>query len=195
MPLRRLTYWLLLPLLSLLLTSRSCEESAEETAVREKQEFHQKTTAIEKGMASDHLNKKALIAFEEKAKQKLVDFYEYLNIINDTSIDIGMRESVYLAQLGLFSDLDKKVLVPVNRNGKLETIAVNDIWAFSKNLPADVSNIHIATIRSSGLPEMTNDLYYSGDLVFSYSFSENQKAIKPEEKINVYKCTIPYCKN
>ena len=61
-------------------SSESCDSTVEEEQRRKKEQLHQKIETIKEGFESDYLTEIAGIAYEEKAKQKLVDFSDYYTI-------------------------------------------------------------------------------------------------------------------
>ena len=62
-------------------SSKGCEESPEERADRERRKLRKQVETIEMGMESDILGYESIPAFEEKARQKLIDFGEFLSML------------------------------------------------------------------------------------------------------------------
>lgn len=90
MKLRKRSYYFLLIVVYIVMSARSCNDIDE----FDQSEFHAQASIIETGMQSDTPELQSLLAFEEKAKQKLTDFSEYISIIMDNGIDSTLREKV-----------------------------------------------------------------------------------------------------
>ena len=69
----------------LLFSSKKCESPEDENTTREEIAFKATLDSINHSFESDHLSDLTLRAFEVKAKQKLADFADYLQICFDKS--------------------------------------------------------------------------------------------------------------
>jgi hypothetical protein len=72
------------------LCAPSCEDE-QETANREEAILSETKKNILKEFETDYLDEASLFAYEVKAKQKLSDFADYLQIMTDTSLDMSFR--------------------------------------------------------------------------------------------------------
>lgn len=82
----------LIPILLLafiVLSSKQCAEDADPLVEVDTQ--LEEISAVKSAFESDYLKSESLFAFEEKAKQKLSDYSDYLNIAKDTSLDTTFR--------------------------------------------------------------------------------------------------------
>jgi hypothetical protein len=85
-----------------ILSSDSCDSSIEERQKWEKAQFHNKIETIKEGFETDYLTETARIAFEEKAKQKLIDFSDYFTIYSDKALETFFRDKTGEMMLDLF---------------------------------------------------------------------------------------------
>lgn len=82
----------LIPLLLLAFIVLSSKQCAEDTDPQVEVDAQmEEITAVKSAFESDYLKSESLFAFEEKAKQKLSDYSDYLNIANDTSLNTTFR--------------------------------------------------------------------------------------------------------
>ena len=75
-----------------LCSSRTCEEGKEETQEQKDQYTLNLINSVKEVFASDSLSDNLLRAYEMTAKEKLIDFTDYLRIISDTTININFRQ-------------------------------------------------------------------------------------------------------
>ena len=87
-------YLLGLLLVYMLFASKSCEEQPSAAEVRKKKILHEQLMTIEKGMKSDYLRRESIPAYEEKAKQKVIEFSEYLSLYAHPDLDSAIRSSI-----------------------------------------------------------------------------------------------------
>lgn len=73
----------------IVLSSKQCVEDDDSQAEVDTQ--MEEISAVKSAFESDYLKSESLYAFEEKAKQKLRDYSDYLNIANDASLDTTFR--------------------------------------------------------------------------------------------------------
>lgn len=95
-------YLITLLLLYIVFTSKSCEETPAETQERERKQLQEITKAIDESMESDYLSKESFLAFEEKAKQKIIDFGEFLSLYSRKDLDPELKESAAIQLNELF---------------------------------------------------------------------------------------------
>lgn len=72
------------------MSARSCSDAD----ALDQSKFHKQVAIIEKGMEAEQPDLQSLLAFEEKAMQKLMDYGEYLSLMMDKGIDSTLRENV-----------------------------------------------------------------------------------------------------
>ncbi|MBC8315982.1 MAG: hypothetical protein ISR57_03665 [Bacteroidales bacterium] len=75
----------------ILFSAKSCEEDTEENRRLEEAEYKEAVDRVKDEFEADFLREESLFVFEQKAKQNLKDFADYMNIANDTSLDSAFR--------------------------------------------------------------------------------------------------------
>ncbi len=78
----------------MLFTSKSCEEEPTAAEAREIKILHGELKTIENGMESDYLNQRSIPAYEEKAKQKTIEFADYLSLYTVHDLDSVLKSSL-----------------------------------------------------------------------------------------------------
>lgn len=84
------------------LSSKSCSDRQQGDNISQEEKLIQEKTDIRNEFESEFLPEKSLTAFESKAKQKLIDLSDYLNILSDGSIDSSFKEQSKVMALNLF---------------------------------------------------------------------------------------------
>jgi len=74
----------------ILFSAKSCEDT-EENRRLEEVALMETIDSVKDEFGAEYLNEESLFAFEQKAKQKLRDYADYLNIANDSSLDSAFR--------------------------------------------------------------------------------------------------------
>ena len=100
---------LILVMIWLLCSSRTCTEDRNMTAANEAKALAASKDSIRMAFATDHPDKDKLRAYEETARQKLSDFADYLKIVSDTSMNIKFREQAAEMVKRLFVNGDTDV--------------------------------------------------------------------------------------
>jgi len=93
----------------LILCSKSCDSDREHDALEHKAKTEQTKEGIRQEFQSDYLSDQTLRAFELKAKQKLVDFADYLSIYYNKNLDKALKDQAGQMITGLFAS-DKTVI-------------------------------------------------------------------------------------
>jgi hypothetical protein len=146
--------FLLIPsaLLALILFSgKSCDDGSEELRHQQEEEAAVKEIDhIKSRFGGDYLNDESLFAFEMKAIQKLVDYADYFNIANDTSLDSVFRKQAASMITDLFCDGNVPQTL-VNMTGKIRIDSIRIIEPLHQN----------------------TDLFYTGTLGFILEFRDD----------------------
>ncbi len=93
----------------LMLSSKSCDSDREHNAGMHKAETEQTKETIREEFETKYLTDQTLRAFELKAKQKLVDFGDYLSIYYNKNLDKALKDQAGQMITGLFAS-DKTVI-------------------------------------------------------------------------------------
>jgi hypothetical protein len=150
----------------LLFSSKQCNSPEDENAAREEIALKATLDSINKAFEADYLSEQSLRAFELKAKQKLADLADYLQIYSDPSLDGSFRDLTREMILDLFisDSVHIKLKIPGEMKGK--NLSINE---FLKMYPSQVKNSIAFTFDSIVLSEplhKVNDQWYTGSLKF-----------------------------
>lgn len=121
---RNILYILLMIAGFITLTSKSCESDAyndHEAKLKAKQDSAMKE--LRNGFESEYLLEDGLMAYGEKAKQKLLDFADYVSLYSGKNIDTLFKEQVRTMIYRLFYSQDAILqlpVVPTNRIGYIK---------------------------------------------------------------------------
>src|SRR4030043_1043351 len=111
---RKIIYILLLTTGLFVLTSKSCEPDIDmDEKARLKAEQESTLKEIKNEFESEYLFEDRLMAYGEKAKQKLVDFTDYLNLYSCKDLDTLFKQQVRDMIYRLFYDKDAVVQLTV----------------------------------------------------------------------------------
>jgi hypothetical protein len=150
----------------LLLCSKSCGSDEKSDSANQEAELTKTKVSIKNEFESDDLSKKSLRAFEVKAKQKLVDFSDYLRIFSDIELDTAFKMQARKMILDLF--ISDSILI----NSGLINYSDEKNLTISEFLRIDsssVSNSIYFTIDSIEIAQpfrRIDDLNYRGRLSF-----------------------------
>ena len=84
-------YILILIMIYIVCTARTCNEDEETAAAREEKYIMNLRDSVKHVFMSDSLTEQMLTAYELTAAQRLNDFADYLRIISDTALDLRFR--------------------------------------------------------------------------------------------------------
>ena len=87
-------YLLGLLLVYVLFSSKSCEEGPSAAEARKNKIFQEQLRNIENGMESYYLDRESILAYEEKAKQKTIEFADYLTLYSTHVLDSVLKSSL-----------------------------------------------------------------------------------------------------
>lgn len=151
----------------LLLCSKSCDSDERDDSVSKEAELTQTKEAIKNEFESDELSRKSLRAFEAKAKQKLVDLADYLDIYNDKPIDESFKDQARQMILDLF--ISDSVLINNRLSGENDEKDLS-VREFLKTGLASVytsADFMFDTLEIAAPLRRIDDLNYKGRLSFS----------------------------
>jgi hypothetical protein len=149
----------------ILLSSKSCSEGKENNAISQEESLIQEKINVKNEFASEFLSGKSILAFESKAKQKLTDLSDYLNILSDSSMDHSFKDQSKQMVLNLFISDTTVIsnLVINDADSRKETVK-----KFAETIRfRDNNKIMIDSIRVIEQLHVTSDKNYKGRLAFS----------------------------
>jgi len=161
---REFSYILAACILYLLLSSESCN-SRQDSSVAKEAELTQAVEVLKNEFESDELSERSLPAFEIKAKQKLVDFSDYLNIYAVKPIDESFKSQAHQMIMDLFVSENVRVNNLLLNEPDRKDIPINDF--LKGNFRYKFLNLKFDSIQISEPLRRTNKMNYAGSLKFS----------------------------
>ena len=162
---RRFSYILTACLLYLLLCSDSCNSNRQDRSVEHEAALAQDVEDLKNEFKSDELTEKSLNAFEVKAKQKLVDLSDYLNIYTVKSTDESFRIQARQMIQDLFISENVRINDLLLNEPDRKDISITDF--LNRKFQYNLLNLKFDSIRISEPLHRTNELNYTGSLKFS----------------------------
>ena len=99
---RKFIYIIAAILCYITLSSKSCSEGKQNDNLSQEEKLIHEKADIRNEFESEFIPGKSLHAFETKAKQKLTDLSDYLNILCDSSVDNSFKEQSRSMAINLF---------------------------------------------------------------------------------------------
>jgi len=151
----------------LLLCSKSCSEPELDPAIAEKERIEVLKDSIISEFESESLSRGSFKAFEMKARQKLVDFGDYLRICNNKSMDDSFKSQARLMIRDLFiSDSIRVNTLLTDEHGN-KMIPLNEFLRIGLTSSVDSNVFSIDSVKISIPLHRTNEDKYTGTLQFS----------------------------
>lgn len=154
----------------LLFSSKKCESPEEENAVREEIAFKATLDSINMVFEADYLSEQTLRAFEEKSKQKLIDFADYLLIYTDKSLDETFRDHARRMIRDLFISDSVHINLKVSDEREKKNISINELLKMEPGPGESHMKFIFDSIDLSEPLHRVNDLNYKGSLKFSQQY-------------------------
>ena len=155
----------------LLFSSKKCESPEDENVVGEETAFKAALDSINKAFEADYLSEQTLRAFEVKAKQKLVDFADYLHIVNDKTLDESFKEQARQMILDLFISDNVHISLKVHDELKEKNLVINEFLKMDSGPGGNSMEFIFDSINLSEPLHKVNDFNYIGSLTFSQRFT------------------------
>ncbi len=154
----------------LLFCSKSCETPENENAVREENAFKGTLDSINKAFEADYLSEQTLRAFEVKAKQKLVDFADYLQIYTGKSLDESFKDHARQMIRDLFISDSVHIKIRLSKEEKEMNVTISEFLRIVPASGSDAIGVIIDSIEISKPLHRIDDVRYAGSLKFSQRF-------------------------
>jgi len=149
----------------LVFSSRSCVPEAHREAMK-KAQIKKEKQEIRDQFGSDRLSEETLIAFEEKARQKLIDLSDYLNIYFDDSMDDTFRNQAQQMIKTLFIDDNTQInSLLTDKDGK-RSYKLDKFFKKDPGSGADSIRFIIDSIEVSEHFHRSDEYLYDGKLTF-----------------------------
>lgn len=164
----RKSYYILIAFLTwFILSSRSCGPEEEKKAGKEKADLEQSRERIRTEFEADILSEQSLRAFEINAKQKIMDYGDYLGIAFNKSLDTALRAEAERMISNMFTSediaLDKHLgLITTNKTLKIKDAAGQHCVSGYESISFKIEHVRITKpLRQAG------ESCYTGQLNFS----------------------------
>lgn len=162
---RRTLYLLLAVLGYLLLSAKSCSDGREQDSASMEVKMIREKAEIRNEFGSDFLPGKSLSAFESKARQKLTDLSDYLNILSDNSMNNSFREQSRQMIVNLFLSDTLRIETRLTNDADSRKITVNEfVQAASQS---GSGKFLLDSIRVTEPLHSASNRIYKGRLAFS----------------------------
>ena len=147
-----------------LFTSEDCSSDSEEREKSEKVTFQSRIDSIEQGFEAKYLSETSKIAFEEKAKQKLIDFGDYFSIYSNKSLDTIFRENSKQLLMNLFYNEENTLKFGLNVSGDTQNLRLQECIEASDRSKYEAIYFTIDSIQTMRALERQNETTYAGKL-------------------------------
>lgn len=162
---RKFIYIIAAILCYMTLSSRSCSEGSQKSDVRPEEQLLNEKTEIKSEFESGAIHEKSLLAFEAKAKQKLTDLSDYLNILSDSSTDNSFREQSKLMISNLF--ISDTVCISSRLSGNYDNSKLRINEFLKSEAISGPKNIALDSIRITDPLHIISEYRYIGRLIFN----------------------------
>jgi hypothetical protein len=147
-------------------SSDSCDSTTEEKQERKKAQLHKKIEVIMDGFESDYLSEGARIAFEEKAKQKLIDFGDYFTIYSDKSLDAQFREKTGEVMKDLFCNNEASLNFKMNESDTRTRMDIEELMESLQKTKYNILQLKADSVQTFSALERMSESAYKGKLKY-----------------------------
>jgi len=154
----------------LVFCSKSCETPEDQQADKEEAVFKATLDSINSSFSSDQPSEQSLRSLEVKAKQKLTDLADYLQIYADKSLDEAFREHARQMILDLFISDSVRILLKVKDGMSDKSISLKDFLQSGSGPSGKILNLTFDSIILSEPLHRINEILYLGNLRFSQRY-------------------------
>ena len=151
----------------LTLSSKSCGSDEKDDAAKNETELTQSKASIKAEFESDDLSRKSLRAFEVKAKQKLVDFSDYLGIYSDKQMDESFKNQARQMIKELFISDSVRINTLLSNEKDEKSIAIGEFLISYSASGFNSMDFIFDSIEVAEPLRRTDDYNYKGRLSFS----------------------------
>ena len=165
---KQFSYILTFAFLYILLCSKSCNQREDLEAAREKSGVESSIKSITAHFTTDTLSRETLNGFEETAKIKVADFFDYLNILSDTSTAAGFQSRIRKIIPDLFGSTDCKITYNSSEKikGEAVKIRIGQLVDSTSVFPTYIKQLRPDSLWITKYLQAIDDSTYSGQLGF-----------------------------
>lgn len=166
---KRFFYISVLMLLYILCSSKSCSDQEESGSRRGRGSTRFIKDSITAAFSSDTLTNTSIAAYEETAKLKLSDFWDYLHIVSDTGTAIEFKKQTKRIALGLFLRPKTNLQFKFREDQKVNTTCLSDFLDDESLLRQRLEKLSPDSVWVNEHLKKVNDSLFSGSMAFSLS--------------------------
>ena len=168
---KRVIYIGVLAFMYVLLCSKSCNQREQFDASREEARIESARDSITSFFGADSLSINSLKGFEESAKLKSSDFWDYLNLLNDQKTVSGFKSQTRAIIVELF--LSDRCTFQLYTDGKrkLNRIKIAEMVDSTSKIQKNIFGLKPDSIWISTGLHMLNDSTFAGQLYFRFPLS------------------------
>lgn len=122
--------------------------------------------SIEKEFEATYLNKENLRAFEERSKEKLLDFTDYLNIYSNKKYDDSFRNQAKKMLLDIYADKGNSKINLLSSPDKNKH-TLSEFLEEVNNMNYDFIKLNPGNISISDSLKFSENGNYTGEIIFS----------------------------
>ncbi|HNY03807.1 MAG TPA: hypothetical protein PKG48_14520 [Bacteroidales bacterium] len=150
----------------LLASGKSCDNEERVSSEIRQRAVSAETDSLRKIFGADTLSPEALSAFEESARLRLSDLFDYLHVLNDTVAPEPFRKKAAEMIGSLVISTNTTLVLPDRQGPGTHTLTLDRLM--SRDLPetAMLMNREISGIRVARHLHRQNDTIYAGQLAF-----------------------------
>ena len=157
----------------LIFCSKSCETPENEKDRLKNIELQATLDSIENSFLSETPSDQILRLLEEKAKQKLADLADYLQIYTDTTLDEAFREHARQMIRELFISDSARIKIRISKDEKETDLIMNKFLNLLSDPDKDFFGFIFDSIILSEPLNRNKDLNYTGSLEFLLRYDED----------------------
>lgn len=154
----------------LLFSSKECDSPEDENAAKEEIALKANLDSINKAFEADYLSEQSLRAFELKAKQKLADLADYLQIYRDKSLDESFKDHTRKMILDLFISGNVNIDLEVSDEMKENNPAINEFLDMDASPGLNFREFRFDSIEISEPLHRVDEFHYTGSIGFSQRY-------------------------
>ena len=162
----------------ILLIASSCAISRKENERIEKL-LGQQAAQADTPMA-DSLTQEVLIKYEDRAIQKLEDFYDYLTLLGNASYGKSMKEEIVISALGLFFDS----AIEINSFGALSSQKFSLISVLEIQQSSPVPDFTISHFEISESLKLKSTSNYAGQISYLLVLGKEEDRVDYKKHAN-----------
>lgn len=158
----------------LVFSAKKCESPENEYTAKNETAISTALDSLKTSFEAGQLSTESLKAFEEKAKQKLIDLADYLHIITDKSLDQSFKDQAMHQLSDLFISDTVTIGIRLSKKADSKPMVFNAFLKYSYSTDFNSIDFLFDSISVSETLHLTHENQYSGKLNFIGHFKGYQ---------------------